>query len=115
MLPGLCKIFFRLLFPEEDIRRRYGIQETVLAKTLARGVFVLPTDSGSAGRALMEWSGYPQAAEEAKLGCLGVELEIALFQRYSVRLTVLLACSDTHLVLDSRRYIPYSSNGRSAA
>ncbi|KAF8513409.1 hypothetical protein BU17DRAFT_31851, partial [Hysterangium stoloniferum] len=80
---GLCKIFFRLFFPEEDVRRRYNIQEPTLAKALTREVFALPTDSQGAGRALIEWSDYPETRDKAKLGCLGAELEIALGARTS--------------------------------
>jgi DNA ligase 4 len=82
-----CKIFFRLFFPEEDVRRRYSIKETVLARTLATDVFGFSKNPRGVGdaRRLMEWSEYAGAVDNARQGCLGVEVEKALLDRYSVR------------------------------
>ncbi|KAF8527280.1 hypothetical protein JB92DRAFT_2553330, partial [Gautieria morchelliformis] len=85
--PHTCKIFFRLFFPEEDVRRRYNIKETVLARTLATDIFGLskhPRGVGDACR-LMEWSAYADAVDNARQGCLGIEVEKALVDRYSPR------------------------------
>lgn len=75
-----CKIFFRLLFPEEDVRRRYNIQETTLAKSLVQ-IFSLPIDEKGAGKRLMGWS---DAETRTNVGCLGIEVEKALLLRHSV-------------------------------
>ncbi|KAF8586434.1 hypothetical protein K439DRAFT_1387139 [Ramaria rubella] len=83
--PHTCKIFFRLFFPEEDVRRRYNIKETILAKTLAINVFGLSIGEYGTGRELVEWSDYPDAVDKARLGCLGVEVEKALAKRHSRR------------------------------
>lgn len=71
--PNTTAILFRLLFPEEDYRRKYDLQETALARHLSK---VLCVATGSAGRggALKNW------AADATLGCLGEEVR-KLLQR----------------------------------
>ena len=85
--PHTGRTLFRLFFPEEDVRRRYNVKETVLARTLATEVFGLCVDVGSVGDAcrLMQWSEYVDAADVSKKGCLGTEVERTLADRYSVR------------------------------
>ena len=78
------KIFFRLFFPEEDVRRRYNLKEITLARSLAADVYGLSTGAYGAGRALTQWSKYPDTADQAKLGCLGAEVEKVLSDRHSV-------------------------------
>jgi len=53
----------------------------MLAKHLAKDVYGLPKDTG---RALMEWSEYPDRMEKATMGCLGNELQKVLVTRHSV-------------------------------
>lgn len=74
-----CKIFLRLFFPEEDIRRRYNIQETTLAKSFVK-IFSLSVDE-DAGKRLINWS---NGECRTNLGCLGIEIERALLLRHSV-------------------------------
>lgn len=62
---GTTAACFRLLFPEEDIRRKYDMQETRLAECLAH-VFGVDSEQFRA------WN-----AEEAS-GCLGQEVKIVL-------------------------------------
>ncbi|KAI0080151.1 hypothetical protein K474DRAFT_1704941 [Panus rudis PR-1116 ss-1] len=66
--PGFTLIFFRFFFPEEDVSRRYGMQETKLAQQLAN-VLSISTSSDARGHALRKWTG------EDTLGCLGNEVE----------------------------------------
>lgn len=84
--PHTCMVFFRLFFPEEDIGRRYNLKETRLARALATDVFGLASNSQGIGEAcrLMQWSEYSDARDNAKQGCLGVEVERTVASRYSV-------------------------------
>ncbi|KAL4248499.1 ATP-dependent DNA ligase family protein [Abortiporus biennis] len=65
---GTTSTFFRLIFPEEDVARKYGLQETLLARYLAE-ILNVSTEKEGRGRALKEWN------DESSLGCLGVEVE----------------------------------------
>lgn len=69
-------ICFRMLFPEEDIRRRYGIQETKMTKLLA-DCFGIET------KIFQKWS-----LEESS-GCLGQELKVVLERSCSVNFSSL--------------------------
>ncbi|KAI0831933.1 hypothetical protein BC628DRAFT_1350625 [Trametes gibbosa] len=62
---------FRLLFPEEDVRRKYGMQETRLAQYLTKILGVSST-SHLRGQRLRKWKG-----EDAS-GCLGNEVETVM-------------------------------------
>lgn len=61
--PGTSVAFFRLLFPEQDISRKYGLQETKLAKYLSE---ILSPHFGV--KLLQDW----QKADS--LGCLGAQV-----------------------------------------
>lgn len=65
--PGTMTTFLRLLFPEADSGRRYGLQEATLARCLAN-VLSVSTAPGGRGRNLLDWK-----AEE-NFGCLGNEV-----------------------------------------
>lgn len=67
---GTTRSIFRLLFPEEDVRRKYGIQENRLASFLAKWI-------GVPDRKLQCW----KAAGAS--GCLGLELRQMLVIRSS--------------------------------
>jgi hypothetical protein len=69
---------FSLLFPEEDIKRRYDMQETRLAGWLA-DCFGIRKD------ALTMWS------DEGKKGSLGVEVKKVLEARWTVSLSWIVA------------------------
>ncbi|KAI1796725.1 hypothetical protein LXA43DRAFT_571479 [Ganoderma leucocontextum] len=60
-------IVFRLLFPDEDIGRKYGMQETRLAQHLTK-VLAVSSDTEGRGERLRNWK------EEDALGCLGNEV-----------------------------------------
>lgn len=62
---GTTAACFRLLFPEEDIRRKYDMQETRLAECLAH-IFGVDSEKFRAWNA------------EAASGCLGQEVKIVL-------------------------------------
>lgn len=72
-------LIFRLLFPEQDIRRRYGFKETLLARELSAALGFAPPPS------LINWnsSGAPQDENifGAKHGCFGLCLRDALQHR----------------------------------
>ena len=60
---------FRLLFPHEDADRKYSMQETRLARYLAK-IFGVCTDKGGRGEGLLQW-----CSEGGGVGCLGAEIE----------------------------------------
>lgn len=69
--PDTTAAYFRLLFPEEDVQRKYGIQETRMARLLADCF-------GIDHKAFDSWS-----LEEAT-GCLGQEMKVVLERSCSV-------------------------------
>ena len=82
---GSTSIIFRLLFPEEDIRRKYDMQETRLAQCLAECL-------GVNAQKLERW------CLQGSSGCLGKELEITLEKSCPVCLPKpLMPLIDTHL------------------
>ncbi|PCH44474.1 hypothetical protein WOLCODRAFT_105197 [Wolfiporia cocos MD-104 SS10] len=64
----MVAMVFRLLFPEEDIKRKYNMQETRLARYLV-DILTVSTAQGTPGSKLLNWK------EEESLGCLGTEVE----------------------------------------
>ncbi|KAI9618950.1 hypothetical protein H4Q26_012207 [Puccinia striiformis f. sp. tritici PST-130] len=71
------KIIFRLLFPDQDIRRKYGLQESRLGSYLGM-IFAVSTKSGHRGEPLVKWDSVQedeQGIERGKPGCLGLELQ----------------------------------------
>jgi len=81
-LQGLLPFFFRLLFPEEDTKRKYGIQEKQLAGFLSEIL-------GVSRKELESWD-----LQDAT-GCLGNELECLLAPRF-----VVYACVLSDLILN---------------
>ncbi|KAI0313273.1 hypothetical protein OF83DRAFT_1142144 [Amylostereum chailletii] len=69
--PGTTSIIFRFLFPEQDVARKYGLQETMLGRHLS-SIFVISTAAGHRGAFLKHWK------DEAATGCLGSELRAVL-------------------------------------
>ncbi|KAI0630766.1 hypothetical protein C8Q77DRAFT_1135097 [Trametes polyzona] len=65
---GMTATIFRFLFPEEDVRRKYGMQETRLAQCLTKILGVSSVPHGR-GKRLLNWK------NEDALGCLGEEVE----------------------------------------
>lgn len=84
---GMTTIVFRLLFPEEDVRRKYGLQEIRLAQYLTK---ILGVSAAAGGRAerLRKWKG------EDALGCLGKEVETVMAGRSTV--SFLSGCMGYH-------------------
>ena len=68
---GSVATFFRLFFPEEDVSRKYGIQETRLASYLA-DILGVSTARDCRGVSLRAWN-----ADNA-VGCLGAEVKTLL-------------------------------------
>lgn len=71
LLPGTTAVFFRLFFPEEDVARKYGLQETRLARYIS-DVYAIPTSPHSRGAALLHWN------ENDATGCFGKEVGLLL-------------------------------------
>ena len=80
--PETGPIFFRLLFPEEDVARKYGLKETRLARLL---VSEFGVDVEHRGRTLVEWDEWTRSSSDAKVGCLGSEVVGVLEPVYTVR------------------------------
>jgi len=74
--PGTTAIFFRLFFPEEDTKRKYGIQEKQLAGYLSEIL-------GVSRKKLESWD------SQDATGCLGNELECLLAPKFMVYACVL--------------------------
>jgi DNA ligase-4 len=73
--PGTGAIVFRLLFPDLDVRRRYNLKETILARNLVK-LFGLSTRPGSRGHALLSWKSDGDDQEDfPRPGCLGLEVQ----------------------------------------
>ncbi|CCM02607.1 uncharacterized protein FIBRA_04710 [Fibroporia radiculosa] len=68
---GMTGVLFRLLFPDQDVRRKYGLQETTLSRQLAE-VFAVSTRLDGRGHNLIAWK------DEATAGCLGMEVQKVL-------------------------------------
>ncbi|KAI0700149.1 hypothetical protein C8T65DRAFT_831678 [Cerioporus squamosus] len=65
--PDTTAIVFRLLFPDEDVKRKYGLQETSLAQYLVK-ILGVSSETHGRGERLKNWK-----REDAK-GCLGDEV-----------------------------------------
>ncbi|KAH9933457.1 uncharacterized protein B0H18DRAFT_928466 [Fomitopsis serialis] len=84
--PGTTAILFRLLFPEEDAKRKYDMQEARLAQVLS-GAFGLLGRGTERARGLAIWK-----AENA-IGCLGFEVRKVLAESRGVRLMPSQICT----------------------
>ncbi|KDQ19564.1 hypothetical protein BOTBODRAFT_28144 [Botryobasidium botryosum FD-172 SS1] len=73
--PKTGVILFRLLFPEEDVRRKYDIQEARLAKLLPEVLGVTADGLGARGSRLVNWAGGGSLMARSVSGCLGHEVE----------------------------------------
>ncbi|KAI0664436.1 hypothetical protein C8Q70DRAFT_947961 [Cubamyces menziesii] len=69
--PGTTAVIFRFLFPEEDTRRKYGMQETRLAQHISK-ILGVSSSTYARGERLRNWKG------EDALGCLGYEVETVM-------------------------------------
>jgi len=79
------KTLLQLLFPEEDIRRKFGMQETRLSSLLAK-VLVEIGFSERKASSITRWAG--DSATETRVGragCLGSEVQIVMQSSHKVR------------------------------
>ncbi len=84
-------VLFRLLFPEEDVRRRYNLKETRLAGMLC-DVLGVPRNSEK-GKALLRWGEWTDRSEtRPRTGCLGDEVKKLISATYTVCLLNFLFC-----------------------
>lgn len=65
--PGTTAAIFRLLFPDEDAKRKYDMQETRLAQSISRALCV-SHKMHERGESLAKWKA------ETAVGCLGLEV-----------------------------------------
>lgn len=68
------KRLFRLLFPHEGARRRYGLKETLLSRELSRVLGVPRCE-------LDKWGRVDEEAEGDGEGCLGLAVMAAMTDR----------------------------------
>ena len=69
--PETTAVVFRFLFPEENIQRKYGLQEPRLAQHLVK-ILGVSSDTSGRGERLKNWK------EEDALGCLGDEVKTVI-------------------------------------
>ncbi|KAF7971295.1 hypothetical protein HWV62_21450 [Athelia sp. TMB] len=98
---GTTAAVFLILFPEEDSRRKYGMQEARLAQELAN---CLGVSMKGRGEALRQWNG------ETATGCLGAEIGKVVDSASSVRAMVARMNFRAHLMikLDNSHISPLS-------
>jgi DNA ligase-4 len=72
--PGTGKRIFRLLFPHEGARRRYGLKETLLSRELSRALGVPRAE-------LDKWDKVDDGGEGGGEGCLGLAVMAAMADR----------------------------------
>ena len=68
---GTTAVIFRLLFPDEDTKRKYDMQEARLAQTIAKALCGVQIAHGR-GECLAAWKA------ETAVGCLGLEVRKAI-------------------------------------
>lgn len=98
---GTAAAIFLILFPEEDFRRKYGLQETRLAQELANCIGV--SEKGR-GECLRQWN------SQTATGCLGAEINKILNSSSSVnvQLRLKLFIAQFTIKLDSEYVSPLS-------
>ncbi|TCD68425.1 hypothetical protein EIP91_010826 [Steccherinum ochraceum] len=102
LAPGTTATVFKLLFPEDDIARKYGMQEKILARYLA-DILLVSTASDGRGRGLANWN-----ASDA-VGCLGCEVEAVMqHEKRDVESTLTLHEIDV-LLTELAANCPFSS------
>jgi DNA ligase 4 len=74
---GTDVIVFRLLFPEEDVSRKYGMQETRLAKLLVKILVRRGIPERTAAR-ILKWDSPCEDTGAGRQGCLGEEVRQVL-------------------------------------
>ena len=79
-------ILFRLLFPEEDSNRKYGLQETALSRQIIKYLSGLGLGEPQI-LSVKDWAGQSNNARRGRSGCLGEELGNILRSRSLVRTT----------------------------
>ncbi|OAV99744.1 hypothetical protein PTTG_00480 [Puccinia triticina 1-1 BBBD Race 1] len=111
------KIIFRLLFPNQDVRRTYGLKEAKLGKYLGT-LFSVQTGRGKRGEGLVAWNSTTEdqnGLETGRAGCLGLELEKILTEGGHNKYEV-LKLSDVDQFLDElAAKSPWSNLGKGPA
>lgn len=77
-------ILFRLLFPEEDSNRKYGLQETALSRQIMKYLRGLGLGEPQI-LSVRDWAGQSNKTRTGRSGCLGEELGHVLRSRSLVR------------------------------
>ncbi|EIW58323.1 uncharacterized protein TRAVEDRAFT_124375 [Trametes versicolor FP-101664 SS1] len=99
---GMTTIVFRLLFPEEDVRRKYGLQEIRMAQYLTK-ILGVSTAAGGRGERLRKWKG------EDALGCLGNEVERVMDGRSIASVSSISLCRVDSLLSELAGKCAYSA------
>ncbi|KAI0955281.1 hypothetical protein AcW1_006907 [Taiwanofungus camphoratus] len=112
--PDTTAIVFRLLFPDEDVRRKYGMKETRLARHLAE-IYAVSTSANGRGERLLKWKG------EDTPGCLGLEVRNILEANITVNENIMSIAQVDALLTElastcafSASAVRHSSSGKDA-
>jgi DNA ligase-4 len=84
---GSTAVLFRLLFPRDDVRRTYDMQEATLVRELVK-VFTLPDVCAARLKAWCDGS----STGQGRPGCLGIELQRVLEERDVVSVFLIRSC-----------------------
>ncbi|RPD64481.1 hypothetical protein L226DRAFT_545021 [Lentinus tigrinus ALCF2SS1-7] len=91
--PDTTAIVFRLLFPDEDVKRKYGLQETRLAQHLVK-ILGVSSATQCRGERLRNWQ------QEDTMGCLGDEVkDVMLGTAHSQASTVAVTIAQVDALL----------------
>ncbi|KAG0144175.1 hypothetical protein CROQUDRAFT_134532 [Cronartium quercuum f. sp. fusiforme G11] len=99
--PKTGAIIFRLLFPDQDVRRTYNMQEKTLARHIA-GIYLVTNKPGTLGEKLLLWdqtSPDNNGVEIGTDGCLGLEVAKICAARFGGDTRSLTLC-DVDRLLD---------------
>ncbi|KAJ3556675.1 hypothetical protein NM688_g1893 [Phlebia brevispora] len=70
---GTASCIFRLLFPNTDVTRKYGMQEAKLSKHIIK-ILGVSAEKGGRGEGLARWTS-EDADGQQRVGCLGAEVQ----------------------------------------
>ncbi|KAI8985616.1 hypothetical protein BD414DRAFT_60158 [Trametes punicea] len=99
---GTVAVVLRSLFPEEDVDRKFGMQETRLAQYIAKILGVSSISHGR-GERLRYWNG------EHAFGCLGSEVETVMSNNSSARVSKLSLIRVDALLAELAAKCPFSA------
>ena len=78
------KTLLQLLFPEEDTRRKFGMQETRLSSLLVKILVEMGFNERKAS-SISLWAGDATEPRAGRTGCLGAEVRIVMQSSHKVR------------------------------